>query len=150
MTGRRVGTPTRWVWQPGSAPRLVNYYTFTLQFPLVPPEPVFDSYQLRERRDCSTPPTATDSTGKIGTENSQGYGSQFEVPELCDVIGVIGTHTLLGYDHSQQVVALDVHDGPPFSDPALRQVVAIQGAPERATFATDLIGQALTAPGGAS
>jgi hypothetical protein len=72
------------------------------------------------------------------------------VPELCEVVGVIGTHTILGYDHLDQVVALDVHDGPPFSDPSLRQVVTIQGAPVRATFATDLIGQALTAPGGAS
>lgn len=142
--GARGGDADAWVWQPGTAPRLVNYYTFTSRFPLVPPEPVFDG------RDCSTPPTVTDSTGKLGTKDPQGWGSQFEVPELCDVLGVIGTHTVLGYDRVEQLVAVDVRNGPPFSDPALRRLVALQGAPARATFATDLIGQALTAQGGAS
>jgi hypothetical protein len=141
--GKRGGDADAWVWQPGTAPRLVDYYAFTAEFALVPPEPVLGPL------DCSPPTTVTDSTGKIGTQNPQG-GSEFEVPELCAVLGVVGTHTLLGYDHSEQVVALNVHDDPPFSDPALRQVVALQGAPERATFATDLIGAALAAQGGGS
>ena len=141
--GNRGGDADAWVWKPGTAPRLVDYYAFTAGFALVPPEPVFGPL------DCSTPTTVTDSTGKIGTKNPQG-GSEFEVPELCAVLGVIGTHTVLGYDHSEQVVAVKVHDGPPFSDPASAQIVVLQGAPERATFATDLIRQALTAHGGAS
>jgi hypothetical protein len=141
--GARGGDADAWVWQPGTEPRRVDYYTFTARFPLVPPEPIF------EPLDCSTPQVVTDSTGNIGTENPQG-GSAFQVPELCAVLGVIGTHTLLGFDRNGQVVALDVHEGPPFSDPGLRQLVALQGAPVRATFATDLIGQALTAQGGAS
>jgi hypothetical protein len=141
--GKRGGDADAWVWRPGTAPRLVDYYTFVAQFALVPPEPAF------ERWDCSTPTTVADTTGKLGTENPQG-GSEFDVPELCNVLGIIGTHTLLGYDRSEQVIALDVHHGPPFSDPALLHLVVLQGAPERATFATDLIGQALTAQGGAS
>ncbi|GAB3766972.1 hypothetical protein FB382_001722 [Nocardioides ginsengisegetis] len=141
--GARGGDADAWVWQPGTEPRLVDYYAFTAGFALVPPEPVL------EHPDCSTPPTVTDSTGRLGTENPQG-GSEFQVPWLCDVLGVIGTHTLLGHDPNDQVVALDVHDGPAFSDPNLRQVVALQGAPLRATFATDLIGEALTPQGGVS
>ena len=113
-------------------------------------EPVLESDHLAERRQCAVAPTVTDTSGAMGTKNLQGYGSQFTVPELCDVIGVIGTHTLLGYDPIDQVVALDVAGGPPFTDPARRQVVTRQGAPERAAFATDLIGQALTARGSAS
>ena len=142
--GARGGDADAWVWEPGTAPRAVDYYDFTLTFPLVPPEPAFEAL------DCSTPPTVTDSTGRTGITNVQGYGSQFEVPELCDVLGVIGTHTLLGHDRVEQVVALDVRDGPPFTDPALRRLVVLQGSPEQATFATDLIGRALGAQGGAS
>ena len=141
--GARGGDADAWVWQPGTAPRSVNYYTFTASFPLVPPEPVL------EPLDCSTPQIVTDSTGRLGLPNPQG-GSEFQVPELCGVLGVIGTHTLLGFDRTEQVVALDVHGGPPFRDPGLHHLVALQGAPVRATFATDLIGQALTAHGGAS
>ena len=39
---------------------------------------------------------------------------------------------------------------PSFEDPALRQVVSTGRAPERVAFATDLIGEALDADGGAS
>jgi hypothetical protein len=45
------------------------------------------------------------------------------------------------------VVALDVRG---VEDPALRHVVATAGGPLRVTFATDLIGEALDAGGGAS
>jgi len=45
------------------------------------------------------------------------------------------------------VVALDVHG---VEDESLRQVVATAGAPRRVTLATDLIGDALDADGGAS
>jgi hypothetical protein len=81
---------------------------------------------------------------------------------LCDDLGVIGSEILLGHrkpgalddpdDLSRAVVALDIRDGAdfPFDDPALRRVVATPGAPHPVTFATDLIGEALGADGGAS
>jgi len=67
---------------------------------------------------------------------------------LCDVVGVIGSEIVLTH-WGDEVVALDRADVP-FADPALRRVVVTAGAPERVTFATDLIGEALDADGGAS
>ncbi|MFZ0322519.1 MAG: hypothetical protein WAN48_00125 [Actinomycetes bacterium] len=131
------------MWQPSTGVKRIDYYTFTGSPALMPGWHAFGGL------DCSTPPTVADRSGTIGTPNPQG-GSAFEVPQLCDDLSVIGTHTLLGHDHGEQVVALDVQGGPPFSDPGLLQVVALQGAPKLATFATDLIGQGLTAQGGAS
>ena len=103
----------------------------------------------------------------------------FEVPVLCDVLGVVGSEILLGHWNSEHlsgdsndpkdadgtVVALDIHgaDRPyldpalrdpgadaPFEDPALRRVVATAAAPVRATFASELIGELLEADGGGS
>jgi hypothetical protein len=66
-------------------------------------------------------------------------------------------------DGNGTVVALDIDGADPpeafsensehyegFDDPALRRVVATADAPERVSFATDLIGAALEADGGAS
>jgi hypothetical protein len=69
------------------------------------------------------------------------------MPVLCDVLGVIGPEIALTHDGNGTVVALDIHG---VEDPALRDVVASAGAPQRVTFATDLIGEALDADGGAS
>jgi hypothetical protein len=87
------------------------------------------------------------------------------VPVLCDVLGIIDSEMLLGHWNSDRlpgdwnepndgngtVVALDIHGADvAFEDPALRHVVASAGAPLRVAFATDLIGEALDADGGAS
>ena len=54
-------------------------------------------------------------------------------------------------DGNGTVVALDIRGADSsFEDPALRRVVATAEAPERVTFATDLIGDALDVEGGAS
>jgi len=107
------------------------------------------------------------------------YGNAFEVPVLCDVLGVVGSRTLLGHWNPEHpagdssdpgyaegtVVALDIEGvdrpyldpalrGPgadhAFEDPALRRAVVTAGAPHRVAFATDLIGEALEAEGNGS
>jgi hypothetical protein len=95
-------------------------------------------------------------------------GVEFDVPVLCDVLGIVGSEILLGHwksdrlpcdwndpnDGNGTVVALDIHGAHgadfPFEDPALRRVVVTAGAPERVSLAADLIGEALDADGGAS
>jgi hypothetical protein len=62
-------------------------------------------------------------------------------------VGVIGSEIALTHDGNGTVVALDVRG---VEDSALRHVVATAGGPLRVTFATDLIGEALDAAGGAS
>jgi hypothetical protein len=74
-------------------------------------------------------------------------GAGKTIPVLCDVVGVLGSEIALTHDGDGAVVALDVRG---VEDPSLRQVVATAGAPLRVTFATDLIGEALDADGGAS
>ena len=143
-----------WVWEPGTAPKLVNPY------------PYLEGYGGRDLwvfiggggpRSCSSP-TLEDSTGR------------FRVPLLCDVLGYIGSEFVLGHGNSERlpgnshdgngtVIALDVRGAPrspdgrtPASgldDPALRHVVVTAGGPERVSFATGLIEAALKA-GGAS
>jgi hypothetical protein len=70
------------------------------------------------------------------------------MPMLCDVLGVIDPGIVLTH-WDDEVVALDRADSP-FQDSPRRRVVATAGAPELVTFATDLIGDALDAAGGAS
>ena len=110
-------------------------------------------------------PVVGDATGRL------------EVPVLCDILGLIGSEYALGHgdpdrfqsdwndpnDGEGTVVAVDISDattypfGSPypqrdsqFDDPALTRLVVTAGAPERVRFATDLIGEALDAEGGAS
>ena len=136
-----------WVWEPGTAPKLVNPYPY-LEGPAGtdPPVRIFES---DPPWSCESP-TIADRTGRS------------DASVLCDDLGVIGSEILLGHrkpgalddpdDLSRAVVALDIRDGAdfPFHDPALRRVVATPGAPHPVTFATDLIGEALEADGGAS
>jgi hypothetical protein len=129
-----------WVWEPGTAPKMVDLRTYPGSPYLGPHagrDPWFLTGRYTEEGDalpCSSP-----------TLEDMGDGRQ--MPVLCDVLGVIGPEIALTHDRDGTVVALDV-DG--VEDPALRQVVTTAGAPLRVTFATDLIGEALDADGGAS
>lgn len=91
--------------------------------------------------------------------------SGFDVPMLCDVVGVAGSDILLGHwnpDHLADeaalpnyaegtLVALDVHGADrPHLDPDGRHVVVTPGAPRRVALATDLIAEALDTVRGAS
>jgi hypothetical protein len=145
------------VWEPGTAPKLVDYYAFAEGFDL------WISGNGGAPQDCLSP-TLLDRTGEYG-EFIPGEGYTVEVPVLCDLLGVIGSEMLLGHwnsdrlpgdwndpnDRNGTVVALDIHGADvAFEDPALRHVVATAGAPQGVSFATDLIGEALDADGGAS
>jgi hypothetical protein len=144
-----------WVWEPGTAPKLVDVYAFAEGFDLW-----FYSGQgsgplpWPDETGCTTP-TLLDSTGGYG-EYTPGWGYTLEVPVLCDVLGIIDSESLLGHwndpnDRSGTVVALDLRGADTaFEEPSLRRVVASAGAPLRVAFAADLIGQALDADGGAS
>ena len=127
-----------WVWEPGKAPKLVNLLTYPGS-PWLGPNAGRDPWFTIDvdedgPRPCSSPPSPTLP------------GS--DVPLLCDVLGVIGSEIVLTH-WDADVVALDRADFP-FEDPALRHVVVTAGAPERVTFATGLIGEALDADGGGS
>lgn len=152
-----------WVWEPGTAPKLVDTYAFAEGFDLWE-VPIGGSGPLPwpDESEC-TPPILLDGTGDYG-EYEPGWGYLLEVPVLCDVLGIIDSEILLGHWNSDRlpgdwnepndgngtVVALDIHGAHmAFEDPALRRVVASAGAPLRVAFAADLIGEAL-ADGGAS
>ena len=116
------------------------------------------------QRSCSTP--------RLAETIDDRPDQPFEVPVLCDVLGVVGSEILLGHwksddatDGHGTVVALDIHgaDLPyvdpalrvpgadrAFEDPARRRAVVTAGAPQRVAFATDLMGDALDGGGGAS
>jgi hypothetical protein len=128
---------------------------------LVNPYPYLEGYGGRDLR------VATEGGGprSCSSPTFRENGGFFEVPVLCDVLGVIGSEILLGHWNSDRlpgdwndpndgngtVVALDIRGADvPFEDPALRHVVATAGAPQRVTFATELIGEALDADGGGS
>jgi hypothetical protein len=162
-----------WVWEPGKEAKLHNlgshpgqpYLGFGWPYGGTRLSVVFQSGAFCERpaRLVEDPPDL-----------------MFEVPMLCDVVGVVGSEILLGHWNSEHtagestgpryakgtVVALDIGGadlpyldpavprGPgadhAFEDPARSHVVVTAGAPLRVAFATDLIGQALKADGGAS
>ena len=166
-----------WVWEPGTAPKLVNLGELQGQPYLGYGWPYggtdlmigFQGPQL-----CSGPPIVFE----VSTEDP--HGLAFEVPVLCDVLGVVGSEILLGHWNPEHragesadpkyaqgtAVALDIQGADrPYSDPAVRrgpdadhafgdpnrrQVVVAAGAPHRVAFATDLIGAALDSLGGAS
>ena len=168
-----------WVWEPGTAAKLVNFVDY--------PNPghaylgagwpyggaaLTIGYQ-GPPRPCVEPVLVQE----VMTEDPSGLG--FDVPVLCDVLGVVGTEVLLGHWNSGHlagesndpkyadgaVVALDIRGadrpyvnpalrGPDadhaFEDPARRHLVVTAGAPHRVTFATFLISEALVARDGAS
>jgi hypothetical protein len=119
-----------WVWKPGTAPKRVDLFTYppTLYLWSTDKDPWFHLLPREgDPREC--------------------LSIQNQIPVLCDVVGVIDDRTALTHDGDGAVVALDVRG---VEDPALRHVVATAGGPLRVTFATDLIGEALDADGGAS
>ena len=166
------GDTDGWVWEPGTAPKLVNLI-MCAGTPYLGPYAGRDLQVIDQGgglRSCSAGDPldlvggSPDLTATGGTDH-QGDDERIDVPVLCDVVGVIGPEILLGHwnsdrlpgdwndpnDRNGTVVALDIHGAePPFEDPALHRVVATAGAPEWVRFATDLIGEALEADGGAS
>jgi hypothetical protein len=143
-----------WVWEPGTAPTLVDLRTYPGS-PWLGPMAGTDPWFLNRDAAPSCQPTFQDQDGP-----------SYQVL-LCDALGVIGSETVLTHDGNGRVVALDrpgprvpFEDPAPLGDPALRDVVDSvsapvsrggQGsAPWRVTFATALIGQALAADGGGS
>lgn len=149
-----------WVWEPGTAAQLIDLYTYAKGFDLWVSQQGSGPQPWPGDTACSSP-ILTDNTGEYGEYMPDG-GYRLEVPELCDVLGVIDSKMLLGHwntdrspgdwnnpeDGNGTVVALDAHGAKSsFEDPALRHVVATAGAPSRVTYATDLIGEALDAAG---
>jgi len=149
-----------WVWEPGSAPTFVDFYS-------VPYGESGLSVAIGGGGpwSCSSPTLAD---VEFRQENGGQWAGSFEVPVLCDVLGITSSGLVLGHWRDRQdgngtVVALDVkaadlplgeHPARPsaadLDDPALREVVVLPGGPEPVTFAADLIGEALDAAGGAS
>lgn len=137
-----------WLWEPGTAAKLVDPYSVTyggtdLSIP----------YEGLGPEECSSSPIINDRTRE---QSDDSHAGRIDVPVLCDVLGITDTGTLLGHwkdrsDGNGTVVALNI-DGaePPFDDPARRRTLANPQAPDRVTFATDLIAQALDADGDAS
>jgi hypothetical protein len=147
-----------WVWEPGTAPTLVDFYTVTygetdLSVPVQGGGP----------GSCAPPTVQNVQIRELN--GGADWAGAFDVPVLCDVLGITSSEILLGHwnsgrspgdwndpnDGNTTVVALDIHGADPsFEDPSLRHVVVTAGAPERVTLASDLIGEALDATGGAS
>lgn len=148
-----------WLWEPGKAPTSANPY-------LVP----YNSSDISVASvNGYSRPRSCPSVGILdvavptddGWEPVRGY----DLPELCSALGIIGSEILLGHwrdadDGNGTVVALDLHDAvrkcPEAHicelsiDHTQRRVVVTAGAPQLVTLATDLIGEALEADGGAS
>lgn len=135
-----------WVWEPGTAPRRVDLYEYQGSSWLGPNAGRVPWFVHRfSASTCQ--PRFHDKKGPF-----------FELV-VCDVVGVIGSETVLTHDGNARVVAVDrpgtefpFEDPVPSVDVPLRVVVdtAGAGAVMRVRFATDLIGAALDAEGGAS
>jgi hypothetical protein len=149
-----------WVWEPGSAPTLVDFYSVShgesgLGVPI----------NGGGRSDCSAP---TLQDVRFRAEHGGQWAGAFDVPGLCDVLGITDSGSVLGHwrdpgDGNGTVVALNVRAADPplgvhparmgaadFADPAQRHVIAAAGGPQRVVFATGLIAQAIEDEGGAS
>lgn len=122
-----------WVWQPGTAPKMVDLMTYPGSPYLGPHAGVYEQ------------PWFLTLLPKGGPRECLSLRDG-QIPVLCDVVGVIGPEVALTHDGDGTVVALDING---VEDPALRHVVATAGAPQGVTFATDLIAEALDADGGA-
>jgi hypothetical protein len=164
-----------WVWEPGTAAKLVDLGAYPGQPYLGYGSPYAGQDLMilpRGPRSCESPQLLEASTEEPNR-------TRFEVPVLCDVLGVVGSQILLGHWNTEHfagesndpkyangtVVALDIEGadrpyldpalrGPDadhaFEDPARRHLVVRAGAPHRVTFATDVIAESLGADGGAS
>jgi hypothetical protein len=127
-----------WVWQPGTAPKLVNLMTYPGTPYLGPNAGVYEHPWFLILLPKDDPRECLSLRDEPGGKT---------IPVLCDLVGVIGPDVALTHDGDEAVVALDARG---VEDPALRDVVATPGGPLRVTFATDLIEEALDAEGGAS
>lgn len=135
-----------WVWEPGTAPRLVDLYTYPGSSWLGTNAGIDPWYEERfVGHSCQ--PRFQDREGPF-----------FELV-LCDVVGVIGSEIVLTHDGNGRVVAVDrpsadypFEDPAPYVDAPLRDVVDTAGAGPlmRVRFATDLIGTTLEWAGGGS
>ena len=107
-----------WVWEPGTAPKLVNPITYA-GTPYLGPYGGRDLWVIDQGggpRSCSSPARRDRGTATKRRRT-------FDVPVLCDVVGVIGSEILLGHWNSDRlpgdwddpndgngtVVALDIH-----------------------------------------
>ncbi|MFC5178213.1 hypothetical protein [Nocardioides taihuensis] len=136
-----------WTWEPGTAPRLVDLYTYPGSSSLGTSAGIDPWYDER----------SVDHTCQPAFQDRKG---PFYELVLCDVVGVIGSETVLTHDGNGRVVAVERPSADyPFEDPApqvdapVREVVDTAGSGPlmRVRFATDLIGEALGADdGGAS
>jgi len=123
-----------WVWQPGTAPKLVDLMSYPGTPYLGQHAGVFEHPWFLTLLPKGNPQTC------LSLRNDG-------MPVLCDLVGVIGPKIALTHDGDGAVVALDIKG---VQNPALRDLVATPGGPLRVTFATDLIGQSLGVEGGAS
>ena len=122
-----------WVWQPGTAPKLVDLMSY-------PGTPYLGQHAGVFEHPWFLTNTDGDPQTCLSLRNDG-------MPVLCDLVGVIGPKIALTHDGDGAVVALDIKG---VENPALRDLVATPGGPLRVTFATDLIGQSLGVEGGAS
>jgi hypothetical protein len=135
--GDRLGSEADgWVWEPGTTPQRVDLNTY--------PGSIYLWANAGNDPWFLTLPSEEDPRECLSLRD---LGAGETIPVLCDVVGVIGSEIALTHDGDGAVVALDARG---VEDPALRRVVATAGGPLRVTFATDLIGEALDAGGGAS
>lgn len=142
-----------WLWEPGRSPTRVNPY----RVPYAGSDVAVASWPaLGPPRDYGDDP---ESCSRLNVYDAKTPDSPpADVPELCTLLGVIGPDTLLGHRKDPAsgdvtVVAEKFHAAPPFCpsvqrcelsiDDAHRRLVVASGAPERVTFASALIGQAL-------
>ena len=151
-----------WAWEPGTAAKRVDYYTYLGALP----RPYLGAPDTRymedeEDRDLGAlisgggPYSCSPPAFLGGTETGE-----VEVSVFCDVL-YLGNQWLLGHwkdprEGNTAVVALDLRDFtiPPvddfqFDEEALRRVVVTAGAPLEVSLATDLVGAALKEEGGA-
>jgi hypothetical protein len=136
--GSWVSEADGWVWQPGTAPKRINLMSYPGSSDLGPHAGVYKHPWFL------TLPQEGDPQECLSLRDLPGGRT---MPVLCDVVGVLGPEIALTHDGDGAVVALDARG---VEDPSLRHVVATAGGPLRVTFATDLIGEALEAEGGAS
>jgi hypothetical protein len=136
-----------WVWEPGAAPELVDYWSFAEGFDL------WVSMQGGGPQSCWSP-ILLDGTGDYGSY-AAGWGYTLEVPALCDVLGIIGSDTVLGHwkdprHDNRTVIALDLSAPAQSSEDSQPGVLVSAEGPPQVTFASDLIKAALDAAGGTS